>query len=95
MARTVTAWEFLYGGLAFAAAGILAMVGSITSLTVEVPRPSFALVAIEAAFGALLIGIGVFWLSRFDRLRQRETIPRADRGLTRPPHRPPDPRAET
>jgi hypothetical protein len=72
VARKVRAWEYLFGGLAFAGAGLAAILGSALGYSTQVPQPGIALFLVEVCFGALILGIGGYLLWKFDQVRRQE-----------------------
>jgi hypothetical protein len=79
--RLISPWEYLLGGLLFTLVGIMvfvgpALFGSGSGTTFGIP-----IWFVIGPFGALLLGIGGYWLWRFDRLR---TV-RESRSETTPP----------
>ncbi len=73
MPRAIRAWEYLFGGLSFAGAGLALMLGSTLVYSMQVPHPGVALLLVEIGFGVLVFGIGGFWLWKFDTVRRQES----------------------
>lgn len=72
VARTVRAWEYLFAGLVFAGAGLSMIFGSALAYATQASAPGLPLLLIDVAFGALVFGIGGYWLWKFDRTRRQE-----------------------
>jgi sulfite exporter TauE/SafE len=71
MTRIVKAWEYLYGGLAFLVAGLAELVGYAYTMssgsTFQGP-----LLIVGFGFGATILGIGVYYLWKFEQVHKRE-----------------------
>ena len=64
MTRTIPAWEYLLGGLLWVICGAWVVFASaLAGSTI-----SF----FEIPFGAVVLGVGVYWLWRYDRVHGRE-----------------------
>jgi hypothetical protein len=70
--RTIASYEYLFGGLMFTLVGLMATVSGALFGLGSGSAGGIPTWAIVIPFGALLVGLGIYWLWRFERVYRGE-----------------------
>jgi hypothetical protein len=71
--RTIASYEYLFGGLVFTFVGLMAAVSGALHGSGSGSASPIPIWAIVIPFAALLIGIGIYWLWRFEQVLKVES----------------------
>ena len=69
----IPSWEYLFGGLLFVYVGIMVFVGPALNGSGSGTTFGVPIWFVLGPWGTLLLGIGGFWLWKFDRIHRNES----------------------
>ncbi len=73
MTRSIPSWEYLFGAMLFILVGIAAFIGPALFGTGSGTTIGIPIWLLLAPWGTILLGIGAYWLWKFDRIHRTES----------------------